>query len=1667
MYRYYCYTTLASGICSAQTQGGVIVALGDDYYGQVDVPVNLTNVVAISAQWYQSLALKSDGSVVGWGSMSAIVPDGVSNCVAIAVGYGHSLALLTNGTVIGWGDDSYGQIDVPSGLTNVVAIAAGKNHSLALKQDGTVVAWGDYALQQTFVPANLSNVKAIAGGEAFSLALKTDGTIVGWGWNGEGEISIPQTATNVVSISAGDKYALALKADGKVIAWGNDENGVTDVPTDLSNVVAIAAGGSLSVALKSNGIPVGWGSSYSGQIAFPTWLTNVVSIAAGEFHSLALMEGGPVVIQQPTNSTVFSGDNAGFKLLAIGPLPISYQWQHNGTNINSPNTTSLTISSVQPTDAGIYDVILTNSYGISTSSIAALTVVTSSPVVISQPVNQTVVYGSNAVFSVSTTGSLPIYYQWTFNGTNIVGANSATVLLQNVKPTDAGAYAVTASNTFGIVASSNALLFPVPPPIIIGWGFTNNDNGNYAGQIYPPPGLTKVMTIAAGGSHSLALKYDGSVVGWGDDNNGVSSYTTNLSSIVAIAAGWQHSVALKSDGTVVAWGGSSAGETNVPAGLSNVVAIAAGGCDCGPDPSSTLALKNDGTVVGWGGTLVPTNLANVIAIAAGSSQDLALEGDGTLISWGNVSLAGPPSGKATVVTNGITNIVAIACGESHALALRFDGTVFAWGNNYYGQTNVPSGLSNVVSIAAGENFNLALQNNGKVVAWGKNNYGETATPSNLSNVVAIAGGWEHSLALVNDGTPVIVRQPLGKTVFSGSTVTMSAGAVAPAPLNLQWQLNSVNIVEATNNFLVLKNVQTNSAGNYTLVASNPNTGVAVSSNAVLTVLNSPPIILNQPTNAFVLSGGNTTLSVSTTGSLPANFQWQFNGTNISNATNATLTLINLTWPNNGAYTVIISNAYGTVVSSNAILTLPRSLVVAWGNNSYGQTNVPLTLTNAIGIAAGYENSMAVKADGTVAGWGYNGLQETPPPTGLSNVTAIATSRAASGAFSLALKTDGTVFGWGNNAYKQTNAPSGLSNVVAIAAGQYHGLALRNDGRVFAWGNNTYGQTNVPATLTNAIAIAAGYNSCLALQNGGSLVAWGDNTYGQTNIPSGLTNVTTIASGWYHCLALKNDGTITAWGNNNYQQTNVPAGLSNVIAIAVGQYHSLAVKNDGTVVAWGQNTYKQTNVPAGLNHVVDVAGGADHSLALIQDGPPLIFTQPISQTNYAGFTVFLGENSSGLQPLYFQWILNGTNLIGATNSTLMFTNLQPANAGIYSFNVSNALGVAVSSNAFIGVLTNSPILTLQPTNQMVIAGSNVTFSVTVGSGPIPNVYQWQFNGTNILGASNTVLTLTNVKITNQGNYVAVVNNGYGTVTSSNAYLTVIVLDLPTALNTPGWTWTSSGSAVWFAETSSSYDGFEAAQSGAVANGQSSTLQTTVAGPGTLTFWWKFSPLTSPFANALSFSSSQGNAFASVNSTTGWQQKTICLGVGQQTLTWNYSRYSFISAASTGWVDQVSFSPGSTSPSITSMSPNTYMRANSNVVFSVGAYGTPPLTYQWQLNGTNLLNKTNTFLSFTGVQPTNTGIYTVIITNGFGSIATNAALWVGRFALNTGPTNLFMSTNGFQLNLDGVLTTNPVVLFGSTDLVNWLPLFTNSATTGSVQFLDVTATNMPTRFYRAQE
>ena len=307
----------------------------------------------------------------------------------------------------------------------------------------------------------------------------------------------------------------------------------------------------------------------------------------------------------------------------------------------------------------------------------------------------------------------------------------------------------------------------------------------------------ELKAIAGGANHSLALKNDGTVWAWGLNQDGELGDGTNtdsstpvevkdpndpsgyLSEVETIAAGSSHSLALKDDGTVWAWGDNRASQgTRI-------------GGQLGDDEitSSNTPLQVSDLPGGMG------------AIAAGAEHGLALKDDGTVWAWGynffgqlgNGTTA--DSNSKPVQVSELDGIEAIAAGGSFSLALKDDGMVWAWGNNWFGQlgdgtttdgtqttcevtmiggrtssscpdSNTPVQMSEVggiESIAAGGAHGLALKDDGTVWAWGMNQDGQlgngtytlgTSTPGintpvqvgNLSAVNAIAGGGDHSLA---------------------------------------------------------------------------------------------------------------------------------------------------------------------------------------------------------------------------------------------------------------------------------------------------------------------------------------------------------------------------------------------------------------------------------------------------------------------------------------------------------------------------------------------------------------------------------------------------------------------------------------------------------------------------------------------------------------------------------------------------------------------------------------------------------------------------------------------------------------------------------------------------------------------------------------------------------
>jgi alpha-tubulin suppressor-like RCC1 family protein len=538
-----------------------------------------------------------------------------------------------------------------------------------------------------------------------------------------------------------------------------------------------------------------------------------------------------------------------------------------------------------------------------------------------------------------------------------------------------------------------------------------------------------------------------------------------------------------------------------------------------------------------------------------------------------------------------------------------------------------------------------------------------------------------------------------------------------------------------------------SGGSHTITASYPvNSSISLlsSSNTCTQTVSSVIVITTQPVSAVVAVGQPASLSVANTGATPYHYQWLKDGGILTGQTNATLTYAAFQFTNSGNYQVVITNTQGMAISRPAFLSMTNAPLRAWGHNDAGQlgngtsvnTNLPVSVaSNVVAVAAGQDNSMFVKADGTLWVMGVNLYGQ------LGNGTTVATNLPVSVA----------------------------SNVVAVAAGQGHSLFVKADGTLWAMGDNNYGQlgngttnnSSLPVSVaSNVVAVAAGMDHSMFVKADGTLWAMGNNSYGDlgngttvnTNRPvSVASNVVAVAAGALHSLFVKADGTLWAVGYN-YQgmlgdgtaitRSNAVSVASDVVAVAAGNTHSMFVKADGTLWAMGDNSYGalgngttvNTNRPVSVaSNVVAVAAGARYSMFVKADG-----------TLWA-----MGYN-------YYGELGNGSTM--NTNWPVCVVGLSVASLG--------AIDKADHSLTVAGMTPQTSGLT----NQTITAGQSFTFSITVTNGDGPFTYQWQLNGSNIVGATNASYTVASATVANAGTYMVTVAGFVGS-TSQSATLTV--------------------------------------------------------------------------------------------------------------------------------------------------------------------------------------------------------------------------------------------------------------------------------------------------------
>ena len=385
-------------------------------------------------------------------------------------------------------------------------------------------------------------------------------------------------------------------------------------------------------------------------------------------------------------------------------------------------------------------------------------------------------------------------------------------------------------------------------------------------------------------------------------------------------------------------------------------------------------------------------------------------------------------------------------------------------------------------------------------------------------------------------------------------------------------------------------------------------------------------------------------------------------------------------------------------------------------------------------------------------------------------------------------------------------------------------------------------------------------------------------------------------------------------------------------------------------------------------------------------PMYVNVSPASWSVLAGSNATFTGSAGGTAPLSYQWQFNGMNLAGATNLSFVLTNVRLANAGNYALVVSNPYQTMISSNAVLAV---TPLLiTVPPQNQAASQGTTVTSRVTVQS-LAPVRYQWLFNGTNLPGATNTTLFLTNLQSTQDGIYSVAVANVFGAVISSNAVL-VVMLPLAQVLDTNSFSWTTSGNAPWFGQAGVSHGAWGSARSGILSNSQQSVLQTTVTGPGTVSFWWKVSSQAG--SDYLSFLLN-GVVQTNISGEADWAQQTFFIPSGSQTLQWAYVKDAGGSSGKdAGWVDQVSFTPGN-APVLMAQPRNQTVLPGGSASFGVAVGGAQPLAYQWRKDGVALADAGNiagaltASLTVSNLSGSDTGNYTALVSNSYGT-ATSA-------------------------------------------------------------------------------
>ena len=651
--------------------------------------------------------------------------------------------------------------------------------------------------------------------------------------------------------------------------------------------------------------------------------------------------------------------------------------------------------------------------------------------------------------------------------------------------------------------------------------------------------------------------------------------------------------------------------------------------------------------------------------------------------------------------------------------------------------------------ATGRNYRLT------VAAGTNSNDAYTVLVSNRQGAVLSAPAF---VTVLRPTTPVIFSHPTSQVVRQGDEIVLSVNAQGTILPTYRWTKDGATIAGATGSTFSKPGAVAGDAGSYAVVVTN-GVGALTSVAARVTVLAAvAPVIISHPASSSLPPSNFVPyLSVDVRSSIPVTYEWRKDGAPIAGANNSrTFSLATPQPASAGSYTVVVTNAAGSVTSNPAVVTVDTTSPLI--NFTAGGEVVPIGDYLRLDLLLSVETATVQwRKDGVIVPGAVGSSLVLPSVAATHAGSYVATVTAAG--FPPATSRPITV-----EILELGQAPRLLLQPAAQTrpAGSRVSFTVSNDGErpfTYQWRKDAVaipGATDATLVINSAVAVSAGSYSIAVTNRNGSVTS--------DAVPLVVTDTVPLTPP----VILSQPASLVLFENESGNS------LSVVVASPLGVTYQWR-KNGANIPGATLFTYAISPEAAFAGRYSVIATNAAGAVTsqevtvTVVDFPsaPHFTLQPASQSVLPGTTVTFSARAIGSSAVSYQWRRNGVELSGATAATLVLPYSPATVAGTYTVVATSLEGVASSAAALLTMRTipvGPPAITAQPAAATVIPNGSLTLTTGVAANP-PATYQWFRSGQPLPGETAQTLTLSNV--TTGGTYTCSATNSQGTVTSAPA------------------------------------------------------------------------------------------------------------------------------------------------------------------------------------------------------------------------------------------------------------------------------------------------------------